>query len=61
VSAATAGELQSRGHEVREGRPWGQAAGILVGGASLASPATDGLRYFGAADPRGGLGAAVGY
>jgi gamma-glutamyltranspeptidase/glutathione hydrolase len=61
VSATAMGELQARGHEVREGRPWGQAAGILVGGASLAGPATDGLRYFGAADPRGGLGAAVGY
>jgi gamma-glutamyltranspeptidase/glutathione hydrolase len=61
VSAATVAELQARGHEVREGQPWGQAAGILVGGASLGAPAADGLRYFGAADPRGGLGAAVGY
>ncbi len=61
LSVTVAKALEARGHEVREGRPWGEAQAVLVGGPALVTPATDGARYFGAADPRGPLGAAVGY
>ena len=44
------------------GRIWGQAAGILVGGESLAEiEAGGGARYNGAIDSRAASGAAIGY
>ena len=61
LTAATRAVLEVRGHHVVEGRPWGHAAGILVGGAALGAPAANGDRYFGADDPRGELGEAAGY
>jgi hypothetical protein len=54
-------ELERRGHRITEGRPWGHAAGILVGGSSLAAPAAGEGIYFGVDDPRGELGAALGH
>jgi len=53
--------LEARGHRIDEGRPWGHAAGILIGGPALGTPSADGSRYFGADDPRGTLGEAVGF
>jgi gamma-glutamyltranspeptidase/glutathione hydrolase len=45
-----------------EGKTWGQAAGILVGGKSLGEiEAGGGARYNGAMDSRSGSGAALGY
>jgi gamma-glutamyltranspeptidase / glutathione hydrolase len=45
-----------------EGRTWGQAAGILVGGESLGEIAKGGgARYNGAIDSRAAAGEAVGY
>ena len=61
LSAATRAVLEQRGHRITEGRPWGHAAGILVGGPALGTPAADGARYFGADDPRGALGQAAGF
>jgi len=61
LSAETRAALEQRGHHITEGRPWGHAAGILVGRPALGTPAADGLRYFGADDPRGALGEAAGF
>ena len=61
LSEETRAGLEARGHRVTEGRPWGHAAGILVGGAALDSPAANGDRYVGADDPRGTLGEAAGH
>jgi gamma-glutamyltranspeptidase/glutathione hydrolase len=61
LSEETRAGLEARGHRLTEGRPWGHAAGILVGGPALDSPAANGDRYFGADDPRGTLGEAAGY
>ena len=58
---ATRAVLEARGHRVTEERPWGHAAGILVGGAAVDAPAANADRYFGFDDPRGTLGAAAGY
>jgi gamma-glutamyltranspeptidase/glutathione hydrolase len=58
---ATRTVLEGRGHTVTEGRSWGHAAGILVGGPALDAPAANAARYFGADDPRGALGEAAGY
>lgn len=45
-----------------EGKTWGQAAGILVGGKSLGEIASGGgARYNGAMDSRSGSGEALGY
>lgn len=66
--------LESRGYTVVDGAPWGIAEAILVGsprlgpppvsiGAqslTLGDPAAFGATVFGAHDPRGGAGAAVG-
>ncbi|WP_019998072.1 gamma-glutamyltransferase [Aureimonas ureilytica] len=57
--------LAEKGHRVAEDPNWpvwGQAAGILVGGPSLADrdPARP-ERFFGAIDARAGSGAAIGY
>jgi gamma-glutamyltranspeptidase/glutathione hydrolase len=61
LDAVTRVELERRGHRITEGRPWGHAAGILVGGSSLAAPAAGEGIYFGVDDPRGELGAALGH
>jgi gamma-glutamyltranspeptidase/glutathione hydrolase len=61
LSATTRTALEERGHRITEGQPWGQAAGILVGGPALGTPGSNGQRYFGADDPRGALGEAVGF
>ena len=54
-------ELARMGHRVEENRPWGEAAGILVGGPALGTPSPEpGPRYFGAADPRSPLASAAG-
>jgi gamma-glutamyltranspeptidase/glutathione hydrolase len=53
--------LEARGHRIAEGRPWGHAAGILVGGPALDAPAANVDRYFGFDDPRGALGEAAGH
>jgi gamma-glutamyltranspeptidase/glutathione hydrolase len=46
----------------KEGKTWGQAAGILVGGKSLGEIAKGGgARYNGAMDSRSGSGEALGY
>ncbi|KTR04078.1 gamma-glutamyltranspeptidase [Aureimonas ureilytica] len=57
--------LAAKGHVVREDPNWpvwGEAAGILVGGPSLAKrdPQSPN-RFFGAMDARAGAGAAIGY
>jgi len=61
LTAATRAVLEQRGHRIEEGRPWGHAAGILVGGPALGTPAAEGQRYFGADDPRDTLGSASGF
>jgi len=66
LSPAVSGELAREGYTIKEQRPWSMAEGILVGGMSLkngvAQPATDPhARLFGASDPRGASGAAMGY
>ncbi|WP_018632498.1 gamma-glutamyltransferase [Neomegalonema perideroedes] len=57
--------LVGMGYDVREDANWpiwGEAAGILVGGRSLAEiEAGDGTGYFGAIDSRASAGAARGY
>ncbi len=57
--------LAEKGHKVAEDPNWpvwGQAAGILVGGPSLADrDPTRPERFFGAIDARAGSGAAIGY
>ncbi len=54
--------LAGMGHEISVGEKWGQAAGILVGGASLAEIGKGGgARYNGAIDPRARAGSAAGY
>ncbi|HET9070083.1 MAG TPA: gamma-glutamyltransferase, partial [Amaricoccus sp.] len=65
LSPDTARLLTGMGYHVT-GDPdwpiWGQAAGILVGGASLAEiEAGGGARYNGAIDSRAASGAAIGY
>jgi gamma-glutamyltranspeptidase/glutathione hydrolase len=54
-------ELEAMGHAIEESRPWGEAAGILVGGAALGPqlPAAA-PRYYGASDPRSPLATAAG-
>ena len=61
LTTGTRAALEARGHRVIEGRPWGHAAGILIGGPALGAPATGGACCFGADDPRGSLGEAVGF
>lgn len=65
LSADTQKILAGMGHDVGEDpgwSVWGEAAGILVGGPSLAASAPDGnARYFGAIDSRAAAGAAIGY
>ncbi|MET0598028.1 MAG: gamma-glutamyltransferase [Mesorhizobium sp.] len=54
--------LSGMGHQVTVAPNWGQAAGILVGGASLEEIGKGGgARYNGAIDSRAAAGAAVGY
>lgn len=55
-------ELGADGYKIKEFDHWSLAEAILVGGPSLAAPSTNPrARLFGAADPRGASGAAVGY
>ena len=65
LSADTMKILTEMGHDVgidKDWTIWGQAAGILVGGESLAAiEKADGARYYGAMDSRSGSGAAQGY
>ncbi|MFP5077617.1 gamma-glutamyltransferase [Rhizobium sp. YIM 134829] len=65
LSADTLKILRDMGHEIGpdKGWPiWGQAAGILVGGRSLAEiEAGGGQRYYGAMDSRAASGAPKGY
>ncbi len=54
--------LAAMGHRIEESRPWGEAAGILVGGPAMGVPsANPDMRYFGAADPRSPLATAAGF
>ena len=67
--------LGHAGYQLRQQGTWSQAEGILIGGPSLApqrnsslrildaleAPHEMHLRFFGAADPRGTSGAAIGY
>ena len=65
LSADTMKILTEMGHDVgidKDWTIWGQAAGILVGGESLAAiEKGGGARYYGAMDSRSGSGAAQGY
>ncbi|MCO4319476.1 gamma-glutamyltransferase [Phyllobacterium sp. 21LDTY02-6] len=65
LSADTMKVLTEMGHDVGIDKAWpvwGQAAGILVGGKSLAAiEEGGGARYYGAMDSRSGSGAAKGY
>ena len=74
LSPDTRALLESRGYTVVDGAPWGIAEAILVGSPrlgpppasnsaqslTLGDPAAFGATVFGAHDPRGGAGAAVG-
>ena len=54
--------LTGMGYEVTGMPNWGQAAGILVGGESVAEiEAGGGARYNGGIDSRAASGAAIGY
>ena len=57
--------LSLMGHKIdiaEEGKSWGQAAGILVGGESLSEIVKGGgARYNGAIDSRSLAGEAIGY
>ena len=62
LSPDTVRLLTGMGYDVTAGPLWGQAAGILVGGESLAEiEAGGGARYNGAIDSRAASGAAIGY
>ena len=62
LSPDTVRLLTGMGYDVTGGPLWGQAAGILVGGESLAEiEAGGGARYNGAIDSRAASGAAMGY
>lgn len=76
VTAEVAAALGRDGYQIRQQGTWSQAEGILIGGPSLTvaprqsglrvldaleAPQNPRLRYFGAADPRGASGAAIGY
>ncbi len=75
LSPDTQAMLETMGHKVVEGAPWGIAEAITVGGARLApapaagsaqslvlaAPDAGGATLFGAHDPRGGAGGAAGY
>jgi gamma-glutamyltranspeptidase/glutathione hydrolase len=62
LSPDTVRLLTGMGHEIETRPIWGQAAGILVGGESLAEiEAGGGARYNGAIDSRAASGAAIGY
>ncbi|MGH6859169.1 MAG: gamma-glutamyltransferase [Phyllobacterium sp.] len=65
LSADTMKILSEMGHDVsidKDWTIWGQAAGILVGGKSLAAiEEGGGSRYYGAMDSRSGSGSAQGY
>lgn len=70
-----AAALSHAGYQIQQRGTWSQAEGILIGGPSLAPPKSSALhildaldaphetrlRFFGAADPRGTSGAALGY
>ena len=62
LSPDTVRLLTGMGYEVTEAPNWGQAAGILVGGQSVAEiEAGGGARYNGGIDSRAASGAAIGY
>lgn len=74
LSPDTRALLEARGHRIVESAPWGIAGAIMLGaprlGKAPAGNAAQSLdlgpegwsgRLFGASDPRGGAGAAVGY
>lgn len=65
LSPDTVRILDGMGHRVSPRAVWGQAAGILVGGADLeaveAGPSDGAPRYYGAMDSRAPEGAAIGY
>ena len=75
LSPDTRALLEARGNKVVDGAPWGIAEAILVGAPrvgptlpgsgsqplAVGDPEASGAMLFGAHDPRGGAGAAVGY
>ena len=73
LSADTRALLEQRGYRFTESAPWGVAEGITAGAPRLAPagfgsaqslnvglPALPGAKLFGAHDPRGSAGAAIG-
>ena len=73
LSPDTRALLEQRGYHFTESAPWGVAEGILVGGPrltpsgfgatqslNLGLPERPGMTLFGAHDPRGPAGAAIG-
>jgi gamma-glutamyltranspeptidase/glutathione hydrolase len=53
--------LVDMGHKLGDSQPAGHAAGILVGAPSLSGKPRGEERFYGANDPRGGTGLALGY
>ena len=73
LSPDTRALLEGKGHKITDGRPWGLAEGVIVGGPALERAAEgngagslpvgvmpEGGALFGGHDARGGAGAAVG-
>jgi gamma-glutamyltranspeptidase/glutathione hydrolase len=62
LTPKVADQLGKAGYTIREHGHWSLAEGLMVGGPSLDRPSQDPRqRIFGASDPRGATGAAVGY
>jgi gamma-glutamyltranspeptidase/glutathione hydrolase len=61
VSPDTRKVLESMGHRFEDSEPANHVAAILVGAPSLAGKAIARNRFYGANDPRGGTGLALGY
>jgi gamma-glutamyltranspeptidase/glutathione hydrolase len=61
VSPDTRRVLQSMGHQVDDSQPANHVAAIIVGAPSLGGTAIGQNRFYGANDPRGGTGLALGY
>jgi gamma-glutamyltranspeptidase / glutathione hydrolase len=61
VSPDTRRVLESMGHRLDDSPPANHVAAIIVGAPSLAGTAIGQNRFYGANDPRGGTGLALGY
>jgi gamma-glutamyltranspeptidase/glutathione hydrolase len=61
VSPDTRRVLESMGHRLDDSQPANHVAAIIVGAPGLAGTAVGQNRFYGANDPRGGTGLALGY